>query len=155
MEQFPNTPPFNSFPYKEALQIIDKMVYLGEEASPYEISPGTDLCISDTYYTLGFFNYLHAYGRVVKDENDIWKLDPIGEPLSQKPYRFALIEDAVKILESLLDGPKSVAEIAAKLPDIPESLIEEYLYVLQLLTQKGKVTQISKGWDATFDLIEW
>ena len=118
MEEFPNKAPFNTFPYKEALQIIDKMVYLGEEASPYEISPGTNLCISDTYYTLGFFNFLHAYGRVVKGNGDLWKLNPSGEPISQKPYRFSLIEDAVRILESLLDGPKTIDEITAKIPNI-------------------------------------
>ncbi|WP_455142324.1 hypothetical protein [Candidatus Hodarchaeum mangrovi] len=154
MEDYKSKSPFNAFPYKHALQIIDKLEYLGEEASPYEISPGTDLCISDTYYTLGFFNYLHAFGKVVKD-GEIWNLNPKGEPIPEKPYRYALIEDAVKILNVLHSGPKSLEKIADELPDFSKTEIEEYLNVLAALAQKGKVKQISKGWDATFALTEW
>ena len=149
-----NKPPFNIFPYKHALQIIDKLEYLGEEASPYEISPGTDLCISDTYYTLGFFNYLHAYGKVIKDR-DLWKLNPQGKPIPEKPYRYVLIETAVKILNILQSGPKSVEKIADEITDISKTEIEEYLNVLAALSQKGKVKQISKGWDSTFILTKW
>ena len=154
MEKYLSKPPFNTFPYKHALQIIDKLEYLGEEASPYEISPGTDLCISDTYYTLGFFNYLHAYGKVVRD-GEIWKLDPKGEPIPEKPYRYVLIEDAVKILNALHSGPKSLEKVADEVQNISKIEIEEYLNVLAALTQKGKVKQISKGWDATFALTDW
>ena len=59
--------PFSKFPYKTFQQVIDKLGYLNEESSPYEISPGTDLCVSDTYYSLGFLVYLHAFGQVVKE----------------------------------------------------------------------------------------
>ncbi len=147
-------PPFNVFPYRNAPSIIDKLEYLGEESSPYEVSPGTDLCISDTYYSLGFLTYLHSFGRVLNVE-DKWLLDPKGEIMPDKPYRFTLIADAVEILKILQRGPSTVREIKKTLENLSEEIIEIYLNILYLLTQKGKVEQISKGWDATFKLIEW
>lgn len=147
-------PPFNIFPYKNAPSIIDKLEYLGEESSPYEISPGTDLCISDTYYSLGFLTYLHAFGRVVK-KDDKWLLDPQGKSLPDKPYRFTLISDAVEILKVLQNGPLTIEEIAEAVENISEEKIEIYLNILNLLSQKGRVNQVSKGWDATFQLKEW
>ncbi|MHA2074264.1 MAG: hypothetical protein ACW97X_06575, partial [Candidatus Hodarchaeales archaeon] len=98
-----NKEPFNTFPFKTFPQVIDKLEYLNEESSPYEVSPGTDLCVSDTYYSLGFLVYLHAFGKVTKEE-DRWKLSYTGKLASKKPYRFTLIEDAVKILFSLQEG---------------------------------------------------
>lgn len=147
-------PPFNVFPFKNAPSIIDKLEYLGEEASPYEVSPGTDLCISDTYYSLGFLTYLHAFGRVVNREKK-WLLDPKGIPLPDKPYRFALIADAVEILKFLQRGPSTVKEISQALENLSEEKVDIYLNILLLLSQKGKVNQISKGWDATFELKGW
>jgi hypothetical protein len=58
--------PFNTFPFQTFLKVVDKLAYLDDESSPYEVSPGTDLCVSDTYYSLGFLVYLHAFGKVRK-----------------------------------------------------------------------------------------
>ncbi|MFX0205883.1 MAG: hypothetical protein ACFFDT_07830 [Candidatus Hodarchaeota archaeon] len=149
-----NNPPFDSFPFKTFLQVVDKMEYLNEESSPYEISPGTDLCISDTYYSLGFLTYLHAFGRVLNNNGE-WVLDPKGEKPAEKPYRFSLISDAAEILEALLNGQKTTSEIKKTLPDLTETTINEYLNVLMVLSQKGKVEQRATGWDATFILAEW
>ncbi|MHA2329694.1 MAG: hypothetical protein ACXACR_14350 [Candidatus Hodarchaeales archaeon] len=147
-------PPFDKFPYHHALSIIDKLEYLGEESSPYEVAPGTDLCTSDTYYTLGFLVYLHAFGKVVS-QDDKWFLDPKGEPLSEKPYRFTLIADAVKILKVLMKGPQVTSEIDLLFPKLSEQTVNDYFYVLSLLAQKGKVEQQSIGWDATYILSPW
>ena len=148
--------PFNAFPFKSFPQVIDKLEYLGrnEEHSPYEISPGTDLCISDTYYSLGFLNYLHSYGKVVKKENK-WLLQPRGKKITEKPYRFATIEDASLILELLSKNPKTVQDIHTATPEISEEKISNYLYILSLITKKGKVEQRAEGWDATYVLIDW
>ncbi|MFX0184317.1 MAG: hypothetical protein ACFE95_14635 [Candidatus Hodarchaeota archaeon] len=149
-----NEPPFNTFPFKTFYQIIDKMEYLGEEASPYEVSPGTDLCISDTYYSLGFLNYLHSFGKIQMRDN-IWTLDPKGKPLKEKPYRFSLIAEAVEILQVLSNDKKTVSEIHSTVPSLSEKKILNYLYFLSMLSQKGKIEQRSKGWDATFILTRW
>ncbi|MFX1286307.1 MAG: hypothetical protein ACFFB5_21920 [Promethearchaeota archaeon] len=149
-----NHPPFDSFPFKTFAQVIDKMEYLNEESSPYEISPGTDLCISDTYYSLGFLTYLHAFGRVNNKESK-WILNPRGEKPTEKPYRFKLISDAAEILEALLNGHKTTGEIKRVIPNLTEEQINEYLNVLLLLAQRGKVVQRATGWDATFLLTEW
>ena len=149
-----NIPPFDSFPFKTFLQVVDKMEYLNEESSPYEISPGTDLCISDTYYSLGFLTYLHAFGRVRNNEGE-WILDPRGEKPADKPHRFSLISDAAGILGALLNGQKTTSEIKKTVPDLTETMINEYLNVLMVLSQKGKVEQRATGWDATFILAEW
>ena len=148
--------PFNTFPFKSFPQVIDKLEYLGrtEEHSPYEISPGTDLCISDTYYSLGFLNFLHSYGKVVKDENK-WLLQPKGEKKTEKPYRFVTISDASLILEELYKSPNTIQGIHKAIPEISEDIISNYLYVLALITNKGKVEQRSEGWDATYVLIDW
>jgi len=130
------------------------MEYLGEEASPYEVSPGTDLCISDTYYSLGFLNYLHSFGKIQKRDN-IWILDPKGEPLKEKPYRFSLIAEAVDILQALSNEQKKVSEIHSTIPSLSEKKILNYLHILSMLSQKGKIKQRSKGWDATFILTRW
>ncbi|MHA1214332.1 MAG: hypothetical protein ACTSR2_10485 [Candidatus Hodarchaeales archaeon] len=113
--------PFNTFPFSDAFRIIDKLEYLGEESTPYEISPGTGLCLSDTYYTLGFLNFLHSYGKVTK-KGELWGLDPKYEPVKDKPYRFSLIEDATKILEELKDGKKTISELDKKLPNLSKDL---------------------------------
>ena len=147
-------PPFDKFPYQHALSIIDKLEYLGEEASPYEVAPGTDLCTSDTYYTLGFLAFLHAFGKVVS-QDDKWFLDPKGEPLSEKPYRFTLIADAVEILQVLMKEPQFPSEIDLLLPELSEQTVNDYLYIFSLLAQKGKVEQLSTGWDATYILTPW
>lgn len=149
-----NEPPFNIFPFNTFYQIIDKMEYLGEEASPYEVSPGTDLCISDTYYSLGFLNYLHSFGKIQKRDN-IWILDPKGEPLKEKPYRFSLIAEAVDILQALSNEQKEVSEIHSTILRLSEKKILNYLHILSMLSQKGKIEQRSKGWDATFILTRW
>ena len=149
-----NHPPFDSFPFKTFIQVVDKMEYLNEESSPYEVSPGTDLCISDTYYSLGFLTYLHAFGRVSNKDGE-WILNPRGEKPVEKPYRFKLISDAVEILEALLNGHKTTAEIKKVVPNLTEEMINEYLNVLLLLSQKGKIEQRATGWDATFILTEW
>ncbi len=148
-----NRPPFYTFPFKTFLQVIDKLEYLGEESSPYEVSPGTDLCISDTYYSLGFLTYLHSFGRVDKD-GDEWFLNPKGEVPPEKPYRFKLISDAVEILHALLEGHKNVAEIQTVVSSLSEKAIDDYLNVLRLLSQKAKFVQRATGWDATFILTE-
>lgn len=152
--EFYTSPPFNSFPYNSFLQVIDKMIYLGEESSPYEVSPGTDLCVSDTYYSLGFLTYLHSYGRVIK-ENGRWILNPKGEIIDKKPYRFKLIAEAVTILQALFEGHSTVEAIHNALEDITEIKIENYLRILSLISQKGKIVRLSKGWDATFILKDW
>ncbi len=149
-----NRPPFDTFPFKTFLQVLDKMEYLGEESSPYEVSPGTDLCISDTYYSLGFLTYLHSFGRVVKD-GDEWFLDPRGESPPEKPYRFKLISDAAEILQALLDGHRTITEIQTVVSSLSEEAIDDCLNVLLLLSQKTKIVQRSTGWDATFILTEW
>lgn len=149
-----NEPPFDGFPFLTFSQVIDKMEYLGEESSPYEVSPGTDLCLSDTYYSLGFLSYLHSYGKVTKT-NEKWVLNPIGQPIEHKPYRFTLISDAVDILEILKEGPQTSKEISQNLPDHSESRVDKYLNILLLLAMKGKIEQRSKGWDATFILTPW
>ncbi len=148
--------PFETFPYKTFLQVIDKMEYLGEEASPYEVSPGTDLCLSDTYYSLGFLSYLHSFGKVCYAENDDkWSLNPKSEVIEQKPYRFGLISEAVDLLNVLREGDKTIEELKTHFPDMQEKKIETYLKILNLLSQKGKIVQKSKGWDSTFILTKW
>lgn len=147
-------PPFDKFPFNTFMQVIDKMEYLNEESSPYEISPGTDLCISDTYYSLGFLTHLYCFGRVSSKDGE-WILNPRGEKPTEKPHRFQLISDAVKILEALLNGHKTTTEIKKAVPDLTEEMINDYLNVLLLLSQKGKIKQLSTGWDATFILTEW
>lgn len=149
-----NRPPFDSFPFKTFMNVVDKMEYLNEESSPYEVSPGTDLCISDTYYSLGFLIYLHAFGRVNNEDSE-WVLNPRGEIPVEKPYRFKLISDAVEILEALLNGHKTTTEIKCVVPNLTEEMIREYLNVLLLLSQKGKIEQRATGWDSTFILTEW
>ncbi|MFX0124361.1 MAG: hypothetical protein ACFFAE_12035 [Candidatus Hodarchaeota archaeon] len=149
-----DNPPFDSFPFKTFMQVVDKMEYLNEESSPYEISPGTDLCISDTYYSLGFLTYLHTFGRVSNKEGE-WTLNPRGEKPAEKPYRFNLISDAAEILEALLNGHKTPIDIKKSVPDLTEELIDNYLNVLLLLSQKGKIEQRETGWDATYILSDW
>ncbi|MFW9903536.1 MAG: hypothetical protein ACFFFH_04325 [Candidatus Thorarchaeota archaeon] len=149
-----NNSPFDSFPFSTFLKVVNKMEYLNEESSPYEISPGTDLCISDTYYSLGFLTYLHAFGRVNNQDGD-WILDPRGKKPTEKPYRFSLISDAAEILEALLNGRKNTSEIKKVVPDLTETLIKQYLDFLLLLSQKGKIEQRAPGWDATYILAEW
>ena len=148
--------PFDSFPFKSFPQVIDKLEYLGrnEEHSPYEISPGTDLCISDTYYSLAFLNYLHSYGKVVNDE-DKWSLQPKGNVLTEKPYRFVTISDASLILDELSKAPITTQDLHKAIPEIEEDKIINYLRILALIAQKGKVEQRSEGWDATYVLIDW
>lgn len=143
-----------SFPWKTFIHVIDKMEYLNEEASPYEVSPGTDLCISDTYYSLGFLTYLHSFGRVTTDDEK-WFLDSMGNIPIEKPHRFALIKEATEILEQLLKGPQSIAEIINSVPEFSDNKTGAYLNLLSVLSQKGKIKQISTGWDATFILTEW
>ncbi len=149
-----NRPPFDTFPFKTFLQVLDKMEYLGEESSPYEVSPGTDLCISDTYYSLGFLTYIHSFGKVVND-GDKWFLDPRGEAPPEKPYRFKLISDAVEILQALLEGHRTIPEIQTVVSSLSEEAIDDCLNVLLLLSQKAKIVQRAKGWDATFIHTEW
>jgi hypothetical protein len=149
-----NEPPFNKFPFNTFYQVIDKIEYLGEEASPYEVSPGIDLCISDTYYSLGFLNYLHSFGKVEKRDN-MWILNPKGKPLEEKPYRFNLISEAVDILQALSNDQNHVSKIHSSLSDLSEEKILSYLRILSLLCQKGKIEQRSKGWDATYILSRW
>lgn len=148
--------PFNEFPFVSFPTVIDKLEYLGrnEESTPYEISPGINLCISDTYYSLGFLTYLHSFGRVIEDKGK-WMLKPKGKPLTEKPYRFALIENAVLFLETLTKGPKSVDELHEKHPEIPKDQITNTLKILDLISQTGKVVQKSLGWDASFVLKDW
>lgn len=149
-------PPFDAFPFKNFLQVIDKMEYLGlnEEFSPYEVSPGINLCISDTYYSLRFLVYLHSFGRVIKNESE-WFLDPRGESPKDKPHRYGLISDAVEVLKALLQGNRTLDDIKSSLPSIAEQTVTGYLNVLSLISQKGKIEQRSLGWDATFVLTEW
>ncbi len=152
--EFYTSPPFDSFPYNTFLQVIDKMIYLGEESSPYEVSPGTDLCISDTYYSLGFLTYLHSFGRVIQ-ENERWILNPKGEKIDKKPYRFKLITEAVSILQVLYEGHSTVKAICNAVKNIEKTKIENYLRILSLISQRGKIEQLSVGWDATFILKDW
>ncbi len=148
--------PFSEFPFKTFPQVLDKLEYLGrdEEQTPYEISPGTDLCISDTYYSLGFLTFLHSYGKVISDDEK-WFLEPKGKPETEKPYRFALISDVTLILEELSDGAKSIQELDKKLSDLSVEEITNYLNILKLITLKGKVKQKAKGWDASYVLKDW
>jgi hypothetical protein len=150
-------PPFNAFPFNTFLQIIDKLEYLGknEEQTPYEVSPGTDLCISDTYYSLSFLTYLHSFGRVIKSDDNTWKLKHTNKAHPDKPYRFTLIECATKVLESLKSGYNTIEEIKAHIPGTTNDEIEFYLEILSLITQQGKVVQQSKGWDASYILKDW
>lgn len=147
-------PPFNAFPYDTFIQVIDKLEYLGEEVTPYEVSPGTDLCLSDTYYSLSFLAYLHSYGRAVKN-NDEWYLELKGKSLEKKPYRYKLIAEAIEILEVLSETGKSEEEIVKAVPRIETTKIPNYLRILTILGQKGKVEQEKSGWDASFILKEW
>ena len=136
--------------------MIDKLEYLGrnEEHSPYEISPGTDLCISDAYYSLAFLTYLHSYGKVVEKDSK-WVLKPKGLKQTKKPYRFASIANSSLILEELSENPITVQDIHKSTPDFTEEQISNHLHILSLLTQKGKVEQRAEGWDATYVLIDW
>ena len=149
-----NKEPFNAFPFNTFRQVIDKLGYLNEESSPYEVSPGTDLCVSDTYYSLGFLVYLHAFGKVTKEE-DKWKLSYSSKISSKKPYRFTLIEDALTILISLQDGNDTIEALQTANPEFNTDTITNYLNVLLLLSQTGKVKQHATGWDATFSLVKW
>jgi hypothetical protein len=149
-----NKEPFNTFPFKTFPQVIEKLGYLNEESSPYEVSPGTDLCVSDTYYSLGFLVYLHEFGKVTKEE-DKWKLSYTKKISSKKPYRFTLIEDAVKILLSMQEGNDNIEALQAATPELSTDIITNYLNILALLSQTGKVKQHATGWDATFSLIKW
>ncbi|MHA1977316.1 MAG: hypothetical protein ACW98F_14225 [Candidatus Hodarchaeales archaeon] len=153
---FFSQPPFSEFPFNTFLQVIDKLEYLGrnEEQTPYEISPGTDLCISDTYYSLGFLTHLHSYGKVFLDDGK-WVLDPKGNPDPEKPYRFALISDAALILDQLFKGIENVQKLDDQLSDLSSDEITNYLRVFVLITQKGQVTQEAKGWDASYILKDW
>ena len=148
--------PFNAFPFNTFTQVIDKLEYLGknEEHSPYEISPGTNLCISDTYYSLGFLTFLHSYGKVIQD-NSNWLLNPRGEKITKKPYRFAALSDATLVLESLSKTPITIQEIQKMNPELTEEIINNYLNLLSLITLRGKVEQRAEGWDATYVLIDW
>ena len=147
-------PPFNTFPYNTFIQIIDKLEYLGEEVTPYEVSPGTDLCLSDTYYSLSFLVYLHSFGHAVK-KNDEWHLELKGKSPQKKPYRYKLIAEAIQILEVLSETGKSEEEIIKTVPRIDTTKIPIYLKILAFLGQKGKVEQAKSGWDASFILKEW
>ena len=149
-----NKEPFNAFPFNTFMQVIDKLGYLNEESSPYEVSPNTDLCVSDTYYSLGFLVYLHAFGKVTKEE-DKWKLSYSSKISSKKPYRFTLIEDALKILISLQDGNNTIEALQTANPEFSTDTITNYLNILLLLSQTGKVKQHATGWDATFSLVKW
>lgn len=149
-----NKEPFNAFPFNTFMQVIDKLGYLNEESSPYEVSPGTDLCVSDTYYSLGFLVYLHAFGKVTKEE-DKWKLSYSSKISFKKPYRFTLIEDALKILISLQDGNNTIEALQTANPEFSTDTITNYLNILLLLSQTGKVKQHATGWDATFSLAKW
>jgi hypothetical protein len=148
--------PLNEFPFPSFPKVIDKLEYLGrnEEHTPYEISPGIDLCISDTYYSLGFLTFLHSFGKVI-NEGDKWVLEPKGKPMTDKPYRFTLIENVTMILGVLTKGSKTLEELSEKLPSIPSDQIQDYLKILELISHSGKVKQISKGWDASFMLKSW
>ena len=148
--------PFNAFPYKTFPQMIDKLEYLGrnEEHSPYEISPGTDLCISDAYYSLAFLTFLHSYGKVVEKDSK-WVLKPKGKKQTKKPYRFASIANASLVLDELSKNPITVQEIHKAVSEITEEQISNYLDTLSLITQRGKVEQRAEGWDATYVLIDW
>lgn len=148
--------PLNEFPFTSFPTVIDKLEYLGrnEEQTPYEISPGIDLCLSDTYYSLGFLTYLHAFGRIIEEEGK-WMLKPIGKPLPEKPYRFALIDNATLLLEALTRGSKTVDELCEEIPEIPKDQIINYLKILTIITHKGKIIQKSLGWDASFVLSNW
>ncbi|MFW9778854.1 MAG: hypothetical protein ACFFE8_08370 [Candidatus Heimdallarchaeota archaeon] len=147
-------PPFNGFPFSTFMQVIEKLEYLADEVTPYEVSPGTDLCLSDTYYSLSFLAYLHSYGRTIK-KNNKWMLDPIGEPRTKKPYRYKLIEDATEILKKLSTTGKLEDEIAEAVSNIDINIVKVYLDFLSLLGSKGKVVQAKTGWDASFILKEW
>ncbi len=149
--------PFNAFPFNTFLQIIDKLEYLGkdEEQTPYEVSPGTDLCISDTYYSLSFLTYLHSFGKVIKSKENTWELLFSEKLHPDKPYRFTLIESAAKVLEVLKNGYKTPDEVKTQLPELSATEIELYLKILELITQRGKVVQQSTGWDASYILKDW
>ncbi len=149
-----NKKPFNTFPFHTFLQVVDKLAYLDEESSPYEVSPGTELCVSDTYYSLGFLVYLHAFGKVTKKGNK-WKLSSTEDFSSKKPYRFSLIEDVVKILIALKDGHNDIEALQTTLPELSADTINNYLNILVLLSQTGLVKQHEEGWDATFSLVKW
>ena len=146
--------PFNTFPFQTFIQVVDKLAYLDEESSPYEVSPGTDLCVSDTYYSLGFLVYLHAFGKVTKEGNK-WNLSSTRKIPSKKPYRFTLIEDAVKILSALEDGCNNIEALQTAIPELSADTINNYLNILLLLSQIGIVKQHETGWDATFSLVKW
>jgi hypothetical protein len=83
-----------------------------------------------------------------------WKLSSTMEIPSKKPYRFTLIEDAVKILTALKDGHNDIEALQATLPELSAETINNYLNVLVLLSQTGLVKQHEMGWDATFSLVK-
>lgn len=147
-------PPFNAFPFDTFIQVIEKLEYLGEEVTPYEVSPGTALCLSDVYYSLSFLSFLHSYGCAVK-KNDEWFLKPKGESLPKKPYRYKLIAEATEILQVLSVVGKLEKEVVETVPKIDPSIVPIYLRILTLLGQKGKVEQTKSGWDASFTLTNW
>ena len=60
-----------------------------------------------------------------------------------------------EILEALLNGHKTTVEIKKAVPDLTEEAIDDYLNVLLLLSQKGKIEQRETGWDATYILTKW
>jgi hypothetical protein len=155
-KSFFTQPPFSEFPFKTFPQVLDKLEYLGrnEEQTPYEISPGTDLCISDTYYSLGFLTYLHAFGKVV-EKDGIWSLESEGTSLPNKPYRYALIESAVEILQVLKNGAKTIEKIHESVSNLSKEEVTNYLRILLLISQKGKVEQREMGWDASYVLLDW
>ena len=75
--------------------------------------------------------------------------------MTEKPYRFNLIENAVMILEALSTGSKTVEELSEELPSVPSDQIQNYLKILELISYSGKVNQLSKGWDASYQLESW
>jgi len=146
--------PYNTYPFKTFHQVIDRIEYLEDVVSPFEVSPGTDLCVVDTMYSLDFLTYLHSFGKMIKKENK-WFLSPKSKKASKKPYRDNLIKDAAEILESINRGNHNEEEIQKDIDKIAPELVSLYLQRLPSIFIKGKVLKKSEGWDTTYALEEW
>lgn len=146
--------PYNTYPFKTFHQVIDRIEYLEDVVSPFEVSPGTDLCVVDTMYSLDFLTYLHSFGKLIK-KDDKWFLNPKLKKSSKKPYRDNLIQDAVDILESISKSNHLEDEIKKNLDKIDPELVSLYLQRLPSIYVKGKVIKKSEGWDTTYALEKW
>ncbi len=140
--------PLTIFPFKN-MKIIAKLVS-NDEGTMGRIQTATGMCVFDSTEVSNMLAYLTSFGIVHQTEAG-WSITANDLPFEKGMFREIFLEDAVTLLTSLTNTPKTPEQLS-KETKLSLDRVGTYLPFLAEITQYGLIVQNPENFGGLWEL---